>query len=384
MMLGWGASQSTCVMHAPRTSCTARCRSTTPTRRSSPSRRRCSPAAASRWRAASARARFLADVRALRRTLFNYVGNPLAYIMETPERPDDADNPLRLAYGNEAPRQYIDAFARRFGCRVLDGYGASEVGVGFSRADGDPPGAASAARRASKILDEDGQRMRRARASTPTGGCSTPRRRSARSSTPPAAACSRATTRMTRRRAARTRDGWFHTGDLGYRDADGYIYFAGRDAEWLRVGGENFLARPIEEALARHPDVLLVQRLRRARPRGRRPGDGGARAAPRGAGSTRTRSRRFLDAQADLPPRWRPTFVRVATELPTTATNKILNAPCGARSFSSTASPTRSTGARAAPRSSAGSRSRTSPRSATASCAPATRTASKTEEAHHR
>ncbi|MFN8641446.1 MAG: AMP-binding protein [Candidatus Binatia bacterium] len=58
--------------------------------------------------------------------------------------------------------------------------------------------------------------------------------------------------------AERTRGGWFRTGDLGYADADGYIYFAGRDAEWIRVGGENFLARPIEEALAAHPDVLLV------------------------------------------------------------------------------------------------------------------------------
>ena len=54
---------------------------------------------------------FLADVRRYGATLFNYVGNPLAYIMDTPGAPDDADNPLRLAYGNEAPRQYIDAFA---------------------------------------------------------------------------------------------------------------------------------------------------------------------------------------------------------------------------------------------------------------------------------
>src|SRR5690606_5354850 len=58
--------------------------------------------------------------------------------------------------------------------------------------------------------------------------------------------------------AERTRDGWFHTGDLGYADAEGYIYFAGRDAEWIRVGGENFLARPIEDAVARHPGVLLA------------------------------------------------------------------------------------------------------------------------------
>ena len=71
-----------------------------------------------RWRAASARRSFLADVRRYGATLFNYVGNPLAYIMETPAQPDDADNPLRLAYGNEAPRQYIDAFAARFGCEV--------------------------------------------------------------------------------------------------------------------------------------------------------------------------------------------------------------------------------------------------------------------------
>jgi fatty-acyl-CoA synthase len=79
---------------------------------------------------------FLPDVRRHGCTLFPYVGSPFAYIMATPERPDDADTPLRLAYGNEAPRQYVDAFARRFGCRVVDATTrASEVS--FTRSDGD-------------------------------------------------------------------------------------------------------------------------------------------------------------------------------------------------------------------------------------------------------
>ena len=42
----------------------------------------------------------------------NYVGKPLAYVLATPERPDDADNPLRLAFGNEAGDRDIAAFAR--------------------------------------------------------------------------------------------------------------------------------------------------------------------------------------------------------------------------------------------------------------------------------
>ena len=114
---------------------------------------------------------FLPDIRRHGCTLFNYVGSPLAYIMATPEHPDDADNPLRLAYGNEAPRQYLDAFARRFGCRVIDGYGASEVGVSFTRADGDPPGALGLAGPGRRDPATSPGAPARSPASTSTGGC---------------------------------------------------------------------------------------------------------------------------------------------------------------------------------------------------------------------
>ena len=264
---------------------------------------------------------FLDDVRRYGATLFNYVGNPLAYVMETPARPDDADNPLRLAYGNEAPRQYIAAFAERFGCQVIDGYGASEVGVGFQRAADDPPRSLGRAPGV-KILAEDGRECPPARfdadgrllnADEAVGEIVNTNGRF----------LFEGYYKDEDATAERTRDGWFRTGDLGYADADGFIYFAGRDAEWIRVGGENFLARPIEEALAQHPDVLLVSVFGVPDPEA---GDQvmAAMVLQPGATFDGAAFAHFVDAHRALPPRWRPTFVRVATALPMTATNKIV------------------------------------------------------------
>ena len=57
--------------------------------------------------------------------------------------------------------------------------------------------------------------------------------------------------------AERMRGGMYWTGDLGYRDDDGFFYFAGRNSDWLRVDGENFAAAPVENVLARHSSVVL-------------------------------------------------------------------------------------------------------------------------------
>jgi fatty-acyl-CoA synthase len=263
---------------------------------------------------------FLADVRQYGATLFNYVGNPLAYIMDTPAQPDDAQNPLRLAYGNEAPRQYIAAFGERFGCQVIDGYGASEVGVGFSRTAADPARSLGRAPGV-KILAEDGSECPPARFDA-SGRLLNAEEATGEIVNTTGTFLFEGYYKDEAATAERTRDGFFHTGDLGYADVDGYIYFAGRDAEWIRVGGENFLARPIEEALARHPDVMLASVYGVPDPEA---GDQvmAALVLQERAQFDPAHFTAFLDG-ADLPPRWRPTFVRVGREIASTATNKIL------------------------------------------------------------
>ena len=84
---------------------------------------------------------FLDDVRRYRATMFNYVGKAIAYILATPERPDDADNTLVSGFGTEASLRDRSRFYKRFGCVLLEGYGQSEGGATIHPARGMPKGA---------------------------------------------------------------------------------------------------------------------------------------------------------------------------------------------------------------------------------------------------
>jgi long-chain acyl-CoA synthetase len=55
--------------------------------------------------------------------------------------------------------------------------------------------------------------------------------------------------------AAAIRDGWFHSGDVGYRDADGYFFIVDRVKDMINVSGFKVFPREVEEVLFRHPAV---------------------------------------------------------------------------------------------------------------------------------
>ena len=54
------------------------------------------------------------------------------------------------------------------------------------------------------------------------------------------------------------RDGWYHTGDLGALDGDGYLQIVGRLRDVIRTGGETVAPSEVEAALADHPDVAEI------------------------------------------------------------------------------------------------------------------------------
>jgi fatty-acyl-CoA synthase len=122
---------------------------------------------------------------------------------------------------------------------------------------------------------------------------------------------------------ARVRNGWYWTGDLGYRDAAGYVYFAGRTDDWLRVDGENFASAPVTRVLERHPDVVLAAVYAVPDPV---VGDQvmAALQLREGAEFDPEAFAEFLRDQPDLGTKWAPRYVRICAEIPTTATAKIL------------------------------------------------------------
>jgi len=54
------------------------------------------------------------------------------------------------------------------------------------------------------------------------------------------------------------RDGWLHTGDMGYFDAHGYVFLVDRKKDMIISGGENIYSQEVEQALAEHPAVAQV------------------------------------------------------------------------------------------------------------------------------
>jgi fatty-acyl-CoA synthase len=261
---------------------------------------------------------FLADVRRHRATYFTYVGRAIQYILATEPGPDDRDHVLRLGFGTEAGAVDAQAFERRFGVRLVEGYGSSEGGAAVQWSPGTPAGAVGRAGAGLVVLDPE------TRAQCPPAvfdaagrllnGDEAIGELVNRGPNPfegywrnPAAEAER-----------RREDGAYWTGDLFYRDRDGFLYFAGRTDDRLRVDGENLAAAMIENILARYEGAAAVAVY--AAPD---PVTGDQVMATLAGTFDPVAFGAFLLAQPDLGTKMAPRFVRVTERMPVTATNKI-------------------------------------------------------------
>jgi fatty-acyl-CoA synthase len=264
---------------------------------------------------------FLADVRRYGATYLNYVGKPLSYVLATPVRPDDADNPLRLAFGNEAGDRDIAAFAERFGCRVIDGFGSTENAVVISRIEGTPPGSLGVPLDGVAVLDpETGQECPRA-VLDDTGRVLNLDEATGELVNTAGTGQFAGYYNDETATAERMRDGMYWSGDLAYRDEAGFVYYAGRTADWLRVDGENLAAAPVERILLRHPAIAEAAVYAVPDPAS---GDRLVVALVLVDELTPSGFEEFLATQPDLGPKQWPHHVRLVDALPRTATNKVL------------------------------------------------------------
>ncbi|MFC8335561.1 AMP-binding protein [Streptomyces rubiginosohelvolus] len=266
---------------------------------------------------------FLDDVRGYGATYFTYVGRAVQYLLATPERPDDRDHPLRLGFGTEAGAVDAARFRERFGVRLVEGYGSSEGGAAIQHTPGTPRGAIGRAAPGDDlaVVDPESGEERPPARFGPGGrllnGDEAIGELVNRGPTPfegywrnPAAD------------AERARRGWYWTGDLFYRDPEGFLYFAGRTDDRLRVDSENLAAATIENILARWeeaaaaavhavPDPVTGDQVMAAL------------VLRAGAAFDPAAFAAFLRAQPDLGTKMAPRFVRILDRMPVTATNKI-------------------------------------------------------------
>ncbi|MGE0218870.1 AMP-binding protein, partial [Mycolicibacterium sp.] len=190
---------------------------------------------------------FWGEVRETGATVFDFMGATLSILAKAEPRPDDADNPVRLAWGVPVPES-VEAFEKRFGLTVVELYGSVEANIPITQRYDQPRVPGSCGRVIDefdvRIADEDdepvapgvvGELLIRPKVpfSTFSGYFEN------------------AEATITAQRNM-----WFHSGDLAKIDTEGNVFFVGRKKEAIRRRGENISSFEVEESVREHPAVL--------------------------------------------------------------------------------------------------------------------------------
>ncbi len=191
--------------------------------------------------------RFWDEIRHYGATQFNYLGAVMPILAKQPAKPDDLDNPARIALGAGCPPAVMEEVEKRFGIKCLEGFGMTEIGIPVHVV-------VDNRRRGScgkpmdiyevKLFDNDDNEV-------PAGEIGEivfrPR--------VPFVMMSEYYN-MPDKTLEACRNLWFHTGDLAKKDEDGYFFFIDRKKDALRRRGENISSFEVERAINAHPAIL--------------------------------------------------------------------------------------------------------------------------------
>lgn len=193
--------------------------------------------------------RFWRTVREQRATVLSLVSMLVRTLLAQPAQPDDADNSVRrIIYAFAITDEEKDAFERRFDVQLTNLYGLTEAMVLVTLAPlfGDnrwPSVGLPIGEREVRVVTEDDS-------DAAPGEVGEIIVRGV-----PGRSLMKGYYKNPEATAKSIRDGWLYTGDQGYLDEYGYLYFYDRHIDVLKVAGENVSATEVEGVLRGHPDI---------------------------------------------------------------------------------------------------------------------------------
>lgn len=255
--------------------------------------------------------RFWDDVHRHKATICVAVGGLCHMLRSQPVRPDDADNTLRMVYAVPVPAEFQEEFETRFGVELVEGYGATESNlVVYSRHGQTPLGSCGKASPHFEVTiqDENGFAL-------PTGAsgeiCVRPRLPNTLLA---------GYLGMPEKTLEVMKDFWFHTGDRGFIDETGHVFFQDRIKDSIRRRGENISSFEVERLLNAHSSVAESAVVGVRSPMGEE--DVLAIVVAR-AETNVTPDALFNFAQDTMPYFMVPRYIRLVDQLPRTPTQKV-------------------------------------------------------------
>jgi acyl-CoA synthetase (AMP-forming)/AMP-acid ligase II len=195
-------------------------------------------------------------VRDSRATIVHYLGVMPAMLLGAPASPADRDHRVRFGFGAGVDRRHQASFEARFGFPLLEAWAMTETGAGAvviahhePRHVGQSCFGRAAPALELRLVDESG-------ADVPEGMPGELLVRAAGED--PRRGFFREYLKDPQATAEAWAGGWFHTGDVVRRDAEGHLYFVDRRKNVIRRSGENIAAVEVESVLRRHPGVREV------------------------------------------------------------------------------------------------------------------------------
>lgn len=190
--------------------------------------------------------RFWDDIRKYKVTAFNTIGAMIPILMKQPPKDNDRDNNVRFTLSAACPVDEWEKFEKRFGIKIYEAYGSVDGGGKSIMNLGNAPVGSigkPAPNTVYRIVDHNGHDV-------PDGvpGQLIFESKGERKSVE--------YFKNEKASNEKLRNGWIYTGDLVKRDPNGYLYFVGRNAEFMRIKGENVSAYEVEHTIQKHPSVL--------------------------------------------------------------------------------------------------------------------------------